>query len=85
MSGANGDSVAFMRRRDAQLARSLLHVRSATASGLALDPTFNLGSFRTVELSDDRFYFAWRERRSRRDAKGGRAGRLNSSEHRIEF
>jgi tetratricopeptide (TPR) repeat protein len=36
--------------------------RSAAAYGLPLDPTFNLTSFRAAELSDDPYYFAWRER-----------------------
>ena len=36
--------------------------RSAAIEGLALDPTFNLASFRAAELSDDPYYFAWRER-----------------------
>lgn len=36
--------------------------RAAPAAGLALDPTFNLASFRAAELSDGPYYFAWRER-----------------------
>jgi tetratricopeptide (TPR) repeat protein len=36
--------------------------RASAATGLALDPTFNLASFRAAELSDDPYYFAWRER-----------------------
>jgi TolB-like protein len=40
----------------------LENARSAAATGLALDPTFNLASFRAAELSEDPCYFAWRER-----------------------
>jgi TolB-like protein len=36
--------------------------RAASAAGLKIDPTFNLASFRAAELSDDPYYFAWRER-----------------------
>jgi hypothetical protein len=34
----------------------------AAAAGLAIDPTFNLASFRAAQLSDDPYYLAWRER-----------------------
>jgi hypothetical protein len=32
------------------------------SAALALDPPFYLASFRAAELSDDPYYFAWRER-----------------------
>ena len=36
--------------------------RAAAAAGLAIDPTFNLASFRAAQLTDDPYYLAWRER-----------------------
>ena len=36
--------------------------RAAAAAGLALDPRFNLASFRAAQLTDDPYYLAWRER-----------------------
>jgi hypothetical protein len=36
--------------------------RAAAAAGLAIDPTFNLPSFRAAQISDDPYYLAWRER-----------------------
>jgi hypothetical protein len=36
--------------------------RAAAAAGLAVDPTFNLASFRAAQLTDDPYYLAWRER-----------------------
>ena len=36
--------------------------RAAAADGLALDPTFNLASFRAAQITDDPYYLAWRER-----------------------
>jgi len=36
--------------------------RGAAASGLALDPTFNLASFRAAQITDDPYYLNWRER-----------------------
>jgi hypothetical protein len=49
-----GSALAHLGRMD--------EARAAAAAGLALDPTFNLASFRAAELSDDPYYFAWRER-----------------------
>jgi tetratricopeptide (TPR) repeat protein len=36
--------------------------RAAAAAGLAIDPTFNLASFRAAQITDDPYYLAWRER-----------------------
>ena len=36
--------------------------RAAAAAGLAIDPTFNLASFRAAQLTDEPYYLAWRER-----------------------
>ena len=36
--------------------------RAAAAAGIAIDPTFNLASFRAAQLTDDPYYLAWRER-----------------------
>jgi len=49
-----GSALAHLGRMD--------EARAAGAAGMALDPTFNLKSFRAAELSDDPYYFAWRER-----------------------
>lgn len=49
-----GSALAHLGRMD--------EARAAAAAGMALDPTFNLKSFRGAELSDDPYYFAWRER-----------------------
>jgi tetratricopeptide (TPR) repeat protein len=50
------------------LASALAHLgrtdeaRAAAAAGLALDPTFNLASFRAAQITDDPYYLNWRER-----------------------
>jgi tetratricopeptide (TPR) repeat protein len=36
--------------------------RSAAAAGLAIDPRFNLASFRAAQLTDDPYYLACRDR-----------------------
>jgi tetratricopeptide (TPR) repeat protein len=36
--------------------------RAAATAGLALDPTFNLASFRAAQITDDPYYLIWRER-----------------------
>jgi TolB-like protein len=36
--------------------------RAAAAAGIAIDPTFNLASFRAAQLTDDPYYLNWRER-----------------------
>ncbi len=36
--------------------------RAAAAAGIAIDPTFNLASFRAAQITDDPYYLAWRER-----------------------
>ena len=36
--------------------------RAAAAAGLAIDPTFNVASFRAAQITDDPYYLAWRER-----------------------
>ena len=49
-----GSALAHLGRMD--------EARAAAAAGLALDPTFNLASFRAAQLTDDPYYLAWRER-----------------------
>jgi tetratricopeptide (TPR) repeat protein len=40
----------------------LEEARAAAAAGLAIDPTFNLASFRAAQITDDPYYLNWRER-----------------------
>jgi tetratricopeptide (TPR) repeat protein len=53
---------------DFHLGSALVHLvrmdqaHEVASAALALDPPFNLASFRAAELSDDPYYFAWRER-----------------------
>ena len=49
-----GSALAHLGRMD--------EARAAAAAGLAIDPTFNLASFRAAQLTDDPYYLAWRER-----------------------
>ncbi len=49
-----GSALAHLGRMD--------EARAAAASGLALDPTFDLASFRAAQITDDPYYLAWRER-----------------------
>ena len=49
-----GSALAHLGRMD--------EARAAAAAGLAIDPTFNLASFRAAQITDDPYYLAWRER-----------------------
>ncbi len=49
-----GSALAHLGRMD--------EAHDAAAAGLALDPTFNLASFRAAQITDDPYYLAWRER-----------------------
>jgi TolB-like protein len=49
-----GSALAYLGRMD--------EARAAATAGLALDPTFNLASFRAAQITDDPYYLAWRER-----------------------
>jgi TolB-like protein/class 3 adenylate cyclase len=49
-----GSALAHLGRMD--------EARAAAQAGLALDPTFNLASFRAAQITDDPYYLAWRER-----------------------
>ena len=50
--------------------------RAAAAAGLAIDPTFNVASFRAAQITDDPYYLAWRERVIEGMQKGRRSRRL---------